>query len=138
MTRTVGRQPKGWWASLRVTVSLGVPSPPQVRHQGFGVVTWQRISAFAAPRYCPIAVSPKPSSPVKVVRSGSVKVELSNVEVFQECLCGNFHSSGRPRLFRVLATCPGSRVLVLGGYTLNPEEPVIPVANKGELLAEGA
>ncbi|MGP5023406.1 hypothetical protein ACTXIU_17730, partial [Glutamicibacter arilaitensis] len=40
------------------------------------------------------------------------------------CLCGNFHSSGRPRLFRVLATCPGSRVLVLGGYTLNPEEPV--------------
>ncbi|MGP5666741.1 hypothetical protein, partial [Glutamicibacter arilaitensis] len=59
----------------------------------------------------------------------SVKVELSNVEVFQECLCGNFHSSGRPRLFRVLATCPGSRVLVLGGYTLNPEEPV--KSNKG-------
>ena len=99
MTRMVGRHAKGAWARRRVTVSRGEPWHPQLRHHGSGVVTWQRISAFASVMFWPIAVRPKPSRRVKVVRSGAVKVGLSNVEVFRECLCGNFHSSRRPRLF---------------------------------------
>lgn len=47
---------------------------------------WQRISAFAVLRCRPIAVSPRPSRPAKVVSSGAVKVELSNVEVFRRWL----------------------------------------------------
>ena len=39
-----------------------------LRGIALGLVTWQRISAFAALRCCPIAVSPKPSRLVKVVR----------------------------------------------------------------------
>lgn len=48
------------------------------------MVTWQRISAFASVMFWPIAARPRPSRPAKVVRSGAVKEELINVEVFQE------------------------------------------------------
>ncbi|HBV11285.1 MAG TPA: hypothetical protein DEB66_14790 [Micrococcaceae bacterium] len=47
---------------------------PQIKHNGFGLVTWwQRISAFAGVRCYQIALSPKPLRLEEVVRSAGYR-----------------------------------------------------------------
>ena len=64
-----GGTPAEWFVGGPAGDGIAVTSAsPQVRYHGSGVVTSQRISAFDGDGRCLMAVSPKPSRLVNVVR----------------------------------------------------------------------
>ena len=77
-TSCVGLHPTGTWARCRATVPRDTPWAPQALQKGSSNPIGMRhsITARLAVRCWPTAVSPKASSPRKVVRSGQAKVSL--------------------------------------------------------------
>lgn len=123
MSSTVGRHPKGAWAIRRVTVSHGEPWHPHRRHHGSGVVTSQRISAFASPEVLADGGQPQvvEAGESREVRRGEGRLVHCRglsmmVSVVTSILRENLD------FFR-FSTCPGSGVLGSAGYTLISEEP---------------
>jgi len=72
----VGLHPTGTWARRRATVPRACPWAPQALQNGSSnpIGIRHSITARSAVRCWPTAVSPRASSPRKVVRSGPVKV----------------------------------------------------------------
>ena len=75
-TSCVGLHPTGTWARHRATVPRVCPCAPQALQNGSSNPIGMRhsITARSAVRYWPTTVSPRASSPRKVVRSGQAKV----------------------------------------------------------------
>ena len=75
-TSCVGLHPTGTWARRRATVPRDTPWAPQALQKGSSNPIGMRHSTMALVevRSWPTAVSPRASSPRKVVRSGPVKV----------------------------------------------------------------
>ena len=72
----VGLHPTGTWAKLRDTVPRDTPRAPQALQNGSSnpIGVRHSITARSAVRCWPTAISPRVSSPRKVVRSGQAKV----------------------------------------------------------------
>ena len=75
-TSCVGLHPTGTWARRRTTVPRDTPWAPQALQNGSSnpIGIRHSITARLAVRCWPTAVSPRASSPRKVVRSGQAKV----------------------------------------------------------------
>ncbi len=99
-TRTssvVGRCPNGSCASRRVTVSLGTPSDPHLRHHGSVSTGRHSIVARSGSINWPTATSPSSSRRQNVVRSGVANVGWSTSRSFGDGEREELPSSGRPR-----------------------------------------
>ncbi len=99
-TRTssvVGRCPNGSCASRRVTVSLGTPSDPHLRHHGSVSTGRHSIVARSGSINWHTATSSSSSRRQSVVRSGVANVGWSTSRSFGDGEREELPSSGRPR-----------------------------------------
>ena len=91
-TKMVGRQPKGTWASSRLTVSRSFPVAPQLRQNSSPPTTSQRIFACISECFQAIAFKPSSSKPQNLVTStSSYPVVLNKLRSFISCFLGRIH-----------------------------------------------